>query len=84
MHVLQRCAIDLCFLAPSSFAQNDAATLTGRVQDITDEGATGAQIELRSETSGKTFPAQANGSGVYYLSGLAADVYTVKLGSPDF
>jgi hypothetical protein len=77
-------AIALFFCgAAVSVAQDGTASLMGSVRDITGVGVSRAYAELQSENSqGRAFRVQADDSGTYRFSHLAAGEYSLKLGSP--
>lgn len=71
------------FLVLPMAAQDDAASLTGVIQDFTGTRISGALAELRSDT-GRVFRTHADDSGTYRFTGLPPDQYQLKLSSPGF
>jgi hypothetical protein len=64
--------------------QNDTASLTGKVQDLTGAGMPNASAQLRSEKHGTAFTAHTDDSGTFRVSGLPGDEYTLRIERPGF
>lgn len=69
----------------ASVAQDGAASLTGKVKDITGAGVPGTVAELFLESARESkFRMTADSKGVYYFSQVPAGIYTLKLLRPGF
>ena len=70
----------ICLLALPAFGQDRSASLTGTAKDILGEALDRATAELRSDTSPeKIFQTKADSKGLFVLSALPPDEYTLKL-----
>lgn len=75
----------LCLiLALSSFAQVSTSRLVGVVQDPTGAAVAGAQVQLKSESTGATFTTTTSGSGSYAFEAVQPGAYTVSVEAPGF
>lgn len=78
MRVFWATAMGMCLLVLPSISQDRPGTITGKIQDITGVGIPGTIAELRSDR-GRAFKTRSDDSGVYTLSGITADDYTLRL-----
>src|ERR1700675_2689103 len=76
------CTVGMCasLLAAPSVAQEDTASLAGKVVDITGAGVSGTVADLRSEQSPpQKYRAVADDSGVYRFPAVFGGAYTLEL-----
>ncbi|MSV28610.1 MAG: TonB-dependent receptor [Bryobacterales bacterium] len=74
-----RFIICLIFTAILAFAQTDTATVTGVVTDASGAAVPNALIEAASQTTGASYKAQSNETGVYVLTALPIGSYSVSI-----
>jgi Carboxypeptidase regulatory-like domain len=73
------------YLVLPSMAQDRAASLTGKVKDVTGAGVPNTTAELESESAPiSKFQAIADAAGLYRFTGLPAGDYDLKLSEPGF
>jgi hypothetical protein len=85
MRVLCFGLVVVFFLRLPSIAQDGFAALNGKVTDDTGVGVPGTEVEISSDAeSTRKFRTSTDSTGVYHLSGVPADEYTLHLFSPGF
>jgi hypothetical protein len=77
------CGVSIALI--SAVAQDGAATLRGRVQDVNGAAVVGASLELRSEQGRENvLQAKTNPNGMYLFKGLPPAGYSLTAFSPGF
>ncbi len=69
---------------PTVFGQSSLGEVRGRVSDSTGAVVTGANVEIKNQTTGETRTVQTNSDGEYTISKLPVGVYTVSVSSQGF
>ena len=70
--------------ASGAFGQSSLGEIRGRVADANGAVVSGANVEIKNQTTGETRTAQTNESGEYTISKLSVGVYTVSVTSQGF
>jgi hypothetical protein len=68
----------------TAFGQSSLGEVRGRVSDSTGAVVSGANVEIKNQTTGETRTAQTNSDGEYTISKLPVGVYTVSVSSQGF
>jgi hypothetical protein len=74
----------LLLVTNAAWAQSNAATLTGTVEDKTGAVIPNASIVATNEASGVTRSTISDGRGVFSLVGVPVDTYDVLVSAPGF
>lgn len=81
------CTVGMCasLLAAPSVAQEDTASLAGKVEDVRRVGIKGTQADLRSEKApSKSYRVVTDDLGVYRFPALLGEAYTLELQQAGF
>jgi iron complex outermembrane receptor protein len=81
------CLVVLPFGVFPSYAQQnpgDTGTIAGAVLDVSGKPIPGAEVAVRSESSGSPHALVSDQEGKFSVSGLAAGVYTLEASAPSF
>jgi hypothetical protein len=68
----------------SVFGQSSLGEIRGRVSDSTGAVVSGANVEIKNQTTGETRTVQTNSDGEYTISKLPVGAYTVSVSSQGF
>src|SRR5215213_214097 len=68
----------------SVFGQSSLGEIRGRVTDSTGAVVSGANVEIKNQTTGETRAVQTNSDGEYTISKLPVGAYTVTVNSQGF
>ncbi len=74
----------LAFLPGLCLAQNESATLSGRVSDPTGAAVAGAEVVLTNVETNVEQRTKTNSAGLYVFTGVRPGAYRVAAGSPGF
>src|SRR6266702_6728981 len=74
----------LAFLPGLCLAQNESATLSGRVSDPTGAAVVGAEVVLTNVDTNVEQRTKTNTAGLYVFTGVHPGAYRVAAGSPGF
>src|SRR6266480_3750188 len=77
-------SILLAFLPGLCLAQNESATLSGRVSDPTGAAVVGAEVVLTNVETNAEQRTKTNSAGLYVFTGVHSGTYRVAAGSPGF
>src|SRR5260370_26730703 len=77
-------SILLAFLPGLCLAQNESATLSGRVSDPTGAAVVGAEVVLTNVETNVEQRTKTNSAGLYVFTGVHPGSYRVAAGSPGF
>src|SRR6266513_6457281 len=77
-------SILLAFLPGLCLAQNESATLSGRVSDPTGAAVVGAEVVLTNVETNVEQRTKTNSAGLYVFTGVHSGTYRVAAGSPGF
>jgi hypothetical protein len=61
------------------FGQQEMGSIVGLVSDPTGSAVTGAQVDIKNESTGQSFLAQTDSTGTYRAPQLAPGVYTITV-----
>jgi hypothetical protein len=70
--------------ATLTFGQTDTGQITGTITDATGAVVAGAKVSVKSASTGLTHEVTSNSSGLYTVSSLRPDTYTVTVQAPGF
>jgi hypothetical protein len=74
----------LAFLPGACVAQNESATLSGRISDPTGAAIVGAEVVLTNVDTNVEQRTRTNSAGLYVFTGVHPGAYRVAAGSPGF
>src|SRR5207237_1127209 len=72
-------ALAVLLVSGNAFAQGVTGSFTGAVKDSSGAIVPNALVKARSVDSGREWQSIANESGIYYISALPPDVYTLTV-----
>src|SRR6185436_971513 len=77
-------ALSFLLASVQAFAQGVTGSFTGAVKDSSGAIVPSAVVKVRSVDSGREWQSVANESGIYYVSALPPDRYTLTVEVPGF
>ena len=77
-------ALAVLLVSGNAFAQGVTGSFTGAVKDSSGAILPNALVKVRSVDSGRAWQSLANESGIYYISALPPDQYTLTVEVPGF
>ena len=77
-------ALAVLLVSGNAFAQGVTGSFTGAVKDSSGAIVPNALVKVRSVDSGREWKSIANESGIYYISALPPDQYTLTVEVPGF